>query len=78
MGVITNDNCLQGMACPACKSTGPLRIEIAVCVTVHDDGFDYSDAGDSAWTDESWCACGECGHQATVEGFTAKGESDNA
>tara|TARA_R110002110_G_scaffold389041_1_gene601269 strand:+ start:190 stop:510 length:321 start_codon:yes stop_codon:yes gene_type:complete len=65
-----NDNYLQGMACPVCKSNGPFRIEIAVCVTVSDDGFDYADAGHSEWTDESWCACPECDHPATVKDFT--------
>ena len=66
----TNDNCLAGMACPECKSEGPFRIEISVLVTVGDDGFDYSDAGDSGWTDKSRCACVECDHAATVGDFT--------
>jgi len=73
--VSTNDNCLAGMACPnpECKSAGPFRIEISVLVTVGDDGFDYSDAGDSDWTDESWCACVECDHAATVGDFSTGG-----
>jgi hypothetical protein len=66
--ICQNENCLFGMGCPKCGSAGPLRIEIMVIVTVGDDGMDESWTF-SDWTDESWCACVECGHQANVKNF---------
>ena len=63
-----NENCLFGMACPACGSAGPLRMSLMVTITMSDDGMDDSWTF-SDWTDESWCTCVECGCHALVKNF---------
>lgn len=70
-----NENCLQGMACPACGDFGPFKILVSQSgmTRVSDEGTD-SIEGDMEWDDDSPCECLECGHTGTVGQF--KGQPD--
>lgn len=70
-----NENCLEGMQCPHCKSEGPFDIWCEAIATVADDGVCYS--RDYDWHDESYCACTRCGAAGTVGGFTADGNESS-
>lgn len=70
---MSNTNCLEGFACPSCRSEGPFRIEAKCLVSVRDDGID-ADETDFEWDDDSFCGCMACSHAATVAGFTGKSE----
>lgn len=65
----TNVNCLVGMACPACETTGPFRIVVNAWATVTDGGVDALD--EVAWDDDAPCRCAGCGHTGTVAAFHA-------
>ncbi len=64
-----NTNCLEGTACPNCKSFGPFRIMVTTTVTVTDEGI--TDHGSVEWDDESFCTCVACGTQEDVSAFKA-------
>lgn len=70
-----NENCLQGMACPACGDFGPFKILVSQSgmTRVSDEGTD-SIEGDMEWEDDSPCECLECGHTGKVGQF--KGQPD--
>jgi hypothetical protein len=65
-----NENCLEGMACPVCKSEGPFHIDVTTTVLVHDDGTEYDTGTDTLWSDDSCCMCAACDHTGTVADFT--------
>jgi len=65
-----NNNCLEGMRCPKCKSHQPFRIAVTATSLVFDDGTDAFD--DVDWDDESWCMCAECKYQGHVKDFKQK------
>ena len=64
-----NDNVLDGMACPKCKSEGPFDIDCTATFTVWDDGTDleYSNLD---WEPASCCTCKSCGHEGDAYNFT--------
>lgn len=67
-----NENCLDGMRCPKCKSEGPFRI-VSICwVEVHDSGVE--DSYEHEWEDLSPCICAEhgCLYSGKVEDFKEK------
>ncbi len=64
-----NTNCLEGMACPSCKSKGDFRIWVSGDALVSDDGI--ADIENLEWDDDSSCACRECTYGGTVSGFKA-------
>jgi hypothetical protein len=65
-----NTNCLEGMACPECKSLGPFKIAVTSMATVTDDGTDEFE--DIEWDDGSYCRCIECENDGIVENFKTK------
>ncbi len=65
----TNDNCLEGMMCPTCKSEGPFLIQSKIMVEVSDSGTEDA-GGDYEWSDEGICQCQNCLIVGTVEDFT--------
>jgi hypothetical protein len=62
-----NQNCLEGMQCPACKSYGPFAIAISAIAVIHDDGAD--NYGDTEWDGGSYCSCPDCDHDGIVSDF---------
>jgi len=66
----TNNNCLQGIACPKCGSEGPFDISVTCTMTVYDSGS--CDNQNEEWTDESCCTCRDCGNAETVKEFKFK------
>lgn len=69
----TNSNCLEGIACPECKSQEPFFIVVQMTVQVWDDGTEPG--GDSVWDDESLITCCACGHYGKVKEFAVPEES---
>jgi hypothetical protein len=71
-----NQNCLEGMLCPACGSYEPFEVAVRTQAIVFDDGTDHTDqfglmrGGDTEWDDDSSCRCCECNHEGTVGTFT--------
>lgn len=70
--VLTNDNCLAGMACPQCGSEGPFRIEVQVLVTVFDSGTDFDRVGDIDWSDDAYATCAQCDWDGIAEDLHVK------
>ena len=64
---MSNDNCLEGMACPVCGATESFEIEVKVLAVVRDDGWTEFEGSD--WDDESFCLCRECGLAGKVADF---------
>ena len=65
-----NTNCLEGLACPKCKSFGPFAIDCKAFFDVNDDGTD--NARDVRWDGYSTAVCKECDFSGTVKDFTEK------
>ena len=66
----TNTNCLEGMACPSCKSKGDFIIGVFVMALVSDNGV--VDPQSPEWDDASTCACRVCTFEGKVSDFKAK------
>lgn len=66
---MSNENCLQGMACPKCGHTESFRISGRIGARVTDNGVD--DYGDFDWDKDDYCSCGadECEFSGTVRDF---------
>ncbi len=64
-----NENCLDGMDCPKCKSLGDFTINATVDVSVSDEGTD-DDVENFEWDLDSGCGCQACGFLGTVRDFT--------
>lgn len=64
-----NENCLDGIWCPLCGSTGPFDIRGSGWMTVCDDGVHRIEEVD--WEDDSRCICRDCHHQGVVSDFQA-------
>lgn len=73
---MTNDNVLQGIACPKCNSEGPFNIvATAMFLCVGDDGTgDYENV---EWNEESDITCCSCSHNGIVEDFMVEEEEDD-
>lgn len=69
-----NENCLDGMKCPKCKSLGPFLIEVKCIAVMTDEGED--DIRDIDWEDTSFCECDACSFNGTVKDFKSE-DSDN-
>jgi hypothetical protein len=65
-----NTNCLEGLRCPNCRSSGPLYIEVNTTALVFDNGVEETQ--DHEWTPESACRCSCCGYSETIASFDAK------
>lgn len=62
-----NENCLEGMECPACGQSDRFTITFTGSADVTDDGSD--DAGDHEWDEKSDCICAECNQMGIVKDF---------
>lgn len=62
---MSNDNVLEGLACPSCGSEEPFNIEVTTIVRAWDSGTEDTYA-DNEWTDESYADCGACTWAGTV------------
>ena len=60
-----NDNCLDGMRCPQCRSEGPFLIQCRAQFEVHDDGSDTFSG--LHWGDDDPAICSECAWVGTVQ-----------
>lgn len=67
---MTNSNCLEGIACPACGNEDRLRIAGTTVFTVTDEGTE--DHGDILWDDDSYARCPECDREGVLRDFRAK------
>ncbi len=63
-----NENCLEGMQCPNCKSFGPFEIDVTAIATVSDNGTE--DFREVDWNEDSPCWCPVCNHAGRVKTFT--------
>lgn len=69
-----NTNCLEGIRCPTCGSTGWFAIRCSAWFNVTDDGTEYDyEAEGPEWTDDSEIICGDCQHTGTVAAFRKEG-----
>ncbi|MBE0626417.1 MAG: hypothetical protein IH606_16575 [Burkholderiales bacterium] len=64
-----NENCLEGMRCPQCKSFGPFLISADVLLSVSDDGAVLDDFANMEWEDSNDCRCPACDHEGVVSDF---------
>ncbi|NOG70464.1 hypothetical protein [Roseicella sp. DB1501] len=63
-----NTNCLEGMACPKCKSLGPFVIQVSTRMLIEDEGS-TGEHDDLEWTDKSSCRCKACDHEGVLLDF---------
>ena len=66
--MIVNENCLDGMRCPACQSPGPFWIVASSFFLISDDGVEDHESVE--WDAASLCRCHSCDFMATVSVFT--------
>ena len=62
-----NENVLEGMLCPRCKSEGPFKIHGNAMFLVYDDGCDSFEL--LSWEDSDVAECAECGYIGRVRDF---------
>jgi hypothetical protein len=75
---MTNTNCLEGIACPACGNDFMIYIEARTMAAVTDDGSETF--GDMEWDASSYTECPDCGRSGTLSEFRvglAKGNANN-
>ena len=65
-------NCIEGFRCPKCGNFESFNVEVPRLINVQASGTDDC-GGDTEWSDDSYCECDECGHEATVGYFTDEG-----
>lgn len=66
-----NENCLEGVACPACGQNDKFHIQATVTALVTDDGAEALNGGFN-WDNDSWCRCPNCKHAASLGTFRIK------
>ena len=72
---MTNENVLEGIACPKCNSEGPFDINCyATFLNVTDDGCSEFEGMD--WGEESDITCKACGHVGIIEDFRVDEDED--
>jgi hypothetical protein len=64
---MTNENCLDGIKCPACGNEDRFRIEVTVMATVTDDGAEVE--GDMEWDGNSYAECASCHEHGKLSHF---------
>lgn len=65
-----NNNCLEGIRCPHCKSLAPFKISCSIIVEVTDEGEGDSVPGSLDWDNDSWIQCHVCDWDGTIKEFT--------
>jgi hypothetical protein len=68
---MTNDNCLDGIQCPACGQEETFRIEITTMSTVSDDGAEL-EYGEMHWDETSYTECVDCLKHGPLSDFGAQ------
>jgi DNA-directed RNA polymerase subunit RPC12/RpoP len=71
---MTNDNCLEGIACSKCGNDARLTIAVSTLADVTDDGAETF--GDMHWDDASFTECPECGHRGALGEFRVPTEEE--
>ena len=69
-----NNNCLEGMSCPACGQHKCFRILGTAVFWVYDDGTDHYSSVE--WCDNDHASCVECEWEGTVGDLKEKGRSE--
>ena len=64
---MTNTNCLEGIACPACGNDSMIHIEARTLAVVTDNGAETF--GDMEWDASSYAECPDCRHRGTLGEF---------
>ncbi len=64
---MTNENCLEGIRCPACGQEDRFKITAIITCLVTDDGSEP--VGDHEWDDDSSTHCPECGFDGKLKAF---------
>ena len=64
---MTNENCLEGIRCPACGQEDRFKIAALITCLVTDNGSEP--AGDNEWDDDSATHCPECGFDGKLKSF---------
>jgi hypothetical protein len=72
---MTNTNCLEDIACPACGNDSMLYIAVRTLAVVTDDGAETY--GDMEWDGDSYAECPECRRSGTLAGFRVEPATDN-
>ena len=62
-----NENCLEGLKCPKCRSLGPFNIGAFHVTTIYDDGTEEIEGVD--FNNESYCECAACGFSGKAPAF---------
>jgi len=65
-----NTNCLEGFECPKCGHTDTfyIRVTSSFEALMSDAGI-IDGGGDTEWSENSDCRCGDCGFESTVQEF---------
>jgi ribosomal protein S12 methylthiotransferase accessory factor YcaO len=71
---MTNENCLQGVKCPACGNEDTFRIQVTTMASVTDDGAEV-EHGDMDWDDDSYAECANCCEHGKLSDFKAQSET---
>ncbi len=65
-----NENCLEGIQCPKCGSTGPFWIAASAMALVYDDGVE--EYQDMEWDKNSTIKCARCDEIGELADFREK------
>ena len=68
---MTNNNVLQGIQCPECKSYGPFNIH-GEALFLDVDDYGVSEFENFEWSDESSFYCVMCKHHGQAKEFKTK------
>ena len=68
---MTNENCLEGWACPKCHSQGPFSIDAVITcqVLMSDEGTIEENIEHTGWEPDSNVRCPECDFHGDVKTF---------
>ena len=71
---MTNENCLRGIKCPACRNEDRFRIQVFATATVTDDGA-VVEHGDMEWDASSYAQCPNCDEHGELAHFMVSSET---
>ena len=66
---MVNDNCLNGIQCPRCKSNGPFFIDTSCTGLWRDDGIGGDDCTAFFYNEDSNISCVSCSKRGIVSKF---------
>jgi|ERR1019366_1172169 hypothetical protein len=70
---MTNENCLEGVRCPACGNEDTFHIAVTTTAIVTDDGAEV-EHGDMEWDAASFTWCVNCPEHGPLSHFMARSE----